>query len=195
MKKKIFIIIETIIYITFMYADYFNKFDTTILKYFGILLCFIYCLINRKIYGILSFAFTLIADYFLLVRLDNFPLGISSFIVVQIIYANYTKTLTRKYCLLFRVCVPLLLIIIIKPNDLTTTLSLIYFPQLLISAFASIKYTHNTLLSIGLLLFVGCDICVCLHNLDLYNKYYALGQWFFYLPSQVLIALAIKNKV
>ena len=192
--KKIFILLETIIYITFMYADYFNLFDTTVLKYLGIILCLLYCLLNKKIYGIISFSFTLIADYFLLVKLDNYPLGILSFIVVQIIYAIYTNTLVKKSCLLFRVCVPLLLVLIIKPKDLTTTLSLIYFPQLVITALASIKYTKNRLLTIGLILFVGCDICVGLHNLDLYSKWYALGQWFFYLPSQVLIALAIKNK-
>ena len=50
-------------------------------------------------------------------------------------------------------------------------------------------------IALGLTLFVGCDLCVGLFNarlsgsLPLHLLVY-LGMWFFYLPSQVLIALS-----
>ncbi len=42
----------------------------------------------------------------------------------------------------------------------------------------------------GLLLFVGCDVCVGAWNLGLFEDFSRVGMWFFYLPSQVLITLS-----
>lgn len=89
--------------------------------------------------------------------------------------------------------------------DLTSALAGIYFVQLIFNFIDSIFLINVSkkylILSIGLLLFIGCDICVGLHNLtiidefglDVVNKL----MWFFYLPSQTLIALTnlvIKDK-
>ena len=56
---------------------------------------------------------------------------------------------------------------------------------------------------LGLLLFVGCDLCVGLHNLaavlpvvdtgPLFS-FAQVGMWLFYLPSQVLITLSVRKK-
>ena len=50
----------------------------------------------------------------------------------------------------------------------------------------------------GLLLFVGCDLCVGLHNLAgipaPLAAFARVGMWLFYLPSQVLITLSIPPK-
>lgn len=191
MKKKLFIALESIIYIAFLVGDIFNIFNTTYLKYLGIILCFLYSLTNKKIYGIFSFTFTLLADFFLLVKNDNYSLGILFFIVVQIIYTYYLHNLNCNDLLLFRILLPIILILIIKPHDTQSILALIYFPQLVISTLTSFK--KDKLLALGLLLFVCCDICVGLHNILAYSKIIAILQWLFYLPSQVLISLAIKK--
>ena len=51
---------------------------------------------------------------------------------------------------------------------------------------------------IGLLLFVGCDVCVGLHNLTgtpaPLAAFAQVGMWLFYLPSQVLIVLSIPKE-
>ena len=56
---------------------------------------------------------------------------------------------------------------------------------------------------LGLLLFVGCDLCVGLHNLAAFLpvvdtgplfSFAQVGMWLFYLPSQVLITLSVRKK-
>ena len=51
---------------------------------------------------------------------------------------------------------------------------------------------------LGLLLFVGCDVCVGLHNLAglpvPLSAFAQVGMWLFYLPSQVLIVLSIPKE-
>lgn len=194
MSNHFFITLQTCVFIDFMVKDiFFSNIDSKYIKYLGIIYCLLYCLINRKKFAILSFSFTLLADYFLLIRNNNYPIGIFFFIIVQIIYAIYLYKNECKLFLIYRILIPLVLILILRTNDLTTTLALIYFPQLVLNALSSLKNKNQRLLSLGLILFIGCDICVGLHNIYEYNKLIAIGQWLFYLPSQVLIALSIYN--
>ena len=61
------------------------------------------------------------------------------------------------------------------------------------------------LLSIGLVLFIGCDVSVGFNNLSSYISYSSkfidymvdfsqLGMWLFYVPSQALITLSMYFK-
>ena len=56
--------------------------------------------------------------------------------------------------------------------------------------------------SLGLCLFIGCDLCVGLHDLSLFLSgtgtgplfsFARVGMWLFYLPSQVLLTLSIRS--
>ena len=66
--------------------------------------------------------------------------------------------------------------------------------------FAFIDFKRDMIFAAGLLLFLGCDICVGLMNLPDYtsvtlpiNMIYNF-MWAFYLPSQILIALSVIKK-
>ena len=85
-----------------------------------------------------------------------------------------------------------------------TMLICVYFPQLLCNAVESLRPSsaHGApLFRCGLWLFVGCDICVGLHNLVPYLPLSAgsaaavqFCMWALYLPSQVLIALSVRRR-
>lgn len=219
----VFIFIEVIIYATFLFGDFLDSFETTYIKYVGIVMCFLYSFFTFskrveicRVFLPIAFIFTLISDYFLLIRGTEYNLfiyGICSFIVTQTIYflmINYIRKDKTYFILslILRAIISLILyfvVILILKYDLTSTLAGIYFAQLffnLIDSLFLIKVSKKYLiLSIGLLLFMGCDICVGLNNLtipdeyglDIVNKL----MWAFYLPSQTLISLTnlvIKDK-
>lgn len=193
MKKK-FIIVELIIYLTFIIFDLL-KMDSTYIKYLGIIFCFLYSLLNAKKFQSISMFFTLIADMFLLVLNRYYEIGVLSFIVVQIIYILFIKNNNKKYFvsfLIFRFVVLFLgtLILCLTKNlNLLNFLVITYFSNLLINTIES--YTiKNNILSLGLTLFVCCDICVGLHNVLPHETIASFLMWVFYLPSQVLIVLA-----
>ena len=193
MKKK-FIIVESIIYLTFIIFDLL-KMDSTYIKYLGIIFCFLYSFLNAKKFQSISMFFTLIADMFLLVLNRYYEIGVLSFIVVQIIYILFIKNNNEKYFvsfLIFRFVVLFLgtlILCLIKNLSPLNFLVITYFSNLLINTIES--YTiKNNILSLGLTLFVCCDICVGLHNILPHETIASFLMWVFYLPSQVLIVLA-----
>ena len=82
--------------------------------------------------------------------------------------------------------------------SLTNLLAALYFSQLLSNTALSwtLRGKRGRTFALGLTLFVGCDACVGLYNvLPLASPLYptaSVGMWFFYLPSQVLIALSAR---
>ena len=192
--KKIFILLESFIYISFIIFDLI-KIDSTYIKYLGIILCFLFALFNKKKYRTISMFFTLIADYFLLVRNSSYEIGVTSFIIVQIIYMFFEKKLEAKYFVkyfYFRLLVILLgtcFLYVASNFTLLNELVLIYFSSLLVNT-AYAYNIKNFLLALGLTLFVCCDVCVGIHNINTQNYLATILMWIFYLPSQVLIVMA-----
>jgi len=77
------------------------------------------------------------------------------------------------------------------------TLPLVYFSNLCINCAEAFALRANKPVSRfpwGLLLFIGCDICVGASNLGLLTSFTWWGSWLFYLPSQVLIVLSQSTK-
>lgn len=71
--------------------------------------------------------------------------------------------------------------------------ALLYFANLCVNcveAFALKADKPVSRFAWGLLLFIGCDVCVGAWNLALFGDFALVGMWFFYLPSQVLIVLS-----
>lgn len=192
--RKGFLIIETILFVLFIVMDLFHT-DSSVVKYTGIVLCFLYSLAIRNTEGSIAFLFTLFADYFLLLRNDSYLLGVLSFIIVQLIYA---RILFRGGCrLLFPVRVLMLVgafltLYLLKMFDLLNVAALFYYSLLLGNFISSLTNKENRTLSAGLFLFLCCDICVGLFNLIQSGPVYAFASvmmWVFYLPSQVFLAL------
>lgn len=192
--KKQFIVVESIVYFTFLVLDILHI-NSDYVKYLGIVLCLLYTLYNKKKLQSISMTFTLIADFFLLILNNHYEIGLISFIFAQISYfyllGNYDKAYFNMFLFIrgFIIIAGTLILNISSCLTLLNELVLIYFSNLVFNCIQA-YLVHNKTLAIGLTLFICCDICVGLHNIYVSNGVVAFLMWFFYLPSQVLICLA-----
>ncbi len=209
MFLSVFVATEAALYIAFLACDIRGGASgiSTALKYASMLLCLFASLsgITKKDgrYVASALALTVCADLFLLV-LDNFyAIGVAFFCPVQIIYAlrlrrmREGKTLFALRALLFAAM--LAIVCAVQPSALNI-LSAFYFSQLVCNAIEAAD-AKNRLFSVGLLLFVCCDICVGLCNItfpfpasDAVFPIIRILMWAFYLPSQVLIVLSSQRR-
>lgn len=207
-----FIIVQLVLTIIIFIADKNDYFETTYIKYSGIILCFIASILSykskNKILVIGALAITLIADFFLLVLNKYYLIGIIAFIFVQFLYFLFIKPKNIVISISVRLGLFLIVLFVVlfgfNTSDLTVIVAIFYFVNLIMNAVDSwIKCKEGLLLfAIGLTLFIGCDISVGLHNLSSYLtinslfineliKISHLGMWLFYLPSQALIVLSL----
>ena len=189
MNKKLFILSELLIYITFITLDILDR-NSLFIKYLGIIVCFLFSLRSNKLAS-LALTTTLCADFFLLVLNKHYEIGLLFFIVTQLAYCFYLND--KKYYLVRLVCFVFGFVVLIVLDNITklNVLVIFYFSNLLINCIESYKLNNKTLF-IGLLLFVCCDICVGLFNMNVPSSVYnfvSFMMWVFYLPSQVLICL------
>lgn len=214
---SVFILLEIALYLSFLFIDkgiFVTRIESSTLKYAGISLCLafsLYCLIRkRKIVNCfipIALVFTLISDYFLLFNTNQnfYVYGLITFIITQLIYFAFIVYLRKSKSELFiNLIVRFLLTIAalgvafyLNYSDVLTILALVYFVELLsnflYSAFLIKLDKEYLIFSLGLLLFIGCDINVGLNNVHLFEGIdYSLVNflmWVFYLPSQVLLSL------
>lgn len=160
---------------------------------------------------------TTIADFFFII-VESPELGIFIFIFVQITYIlrhsrAISLTTVHIKTLLISSSTILILGFFLKPKNIDTKLyylALIYGTLLtnsLILAFSTLKskfyYKHSSsMIAFGIALFFMCDINVGLY--PLITEYYNIDSlsmtiyfliWFFYLPSQLLLALSGYRKL
>ncbi len=212
MKRYIvttFIIIEAALYVAFMAMDLSAYSGSTIvLKYIGILLCVLFAVFcsfrgGEKLIPV-ALIFTAVADIFLLVIDKYYTVGILFFIVVQSIYLFYLFKETGKIWIPVRAACLAAAVVIVAVAGLINGQNVvagIYFSMILVNMAMSWVFGGKMprLFALGLTLFVCCDICVGLHNLNwlipagLY-EFTRIGMWMFYLPSQVMIALSMLKE-
>lgn len=153
--------------------------------------------------------FTFLSDTFLLYLDKYYEIGVSSFIVVQVLYfvrIAYGLKFSNKrlYTSIFiRVGLSLLAIIglvIADSFSFLYSITGIYFINIVMNFIDSLISTINLrgdkrfitslIFTIGLILFIGCDIFVGISNISPYGSEII---WIFYLPSQILIALSASR--
>lgn len=214
---SVFILLEIALYLSFLFIDkriFVTRIESSTLKYASISLCLafsLYCLIRKRkmvnCFILIALVFTLISDYFLLFNTNQnlYVYGLITFIITQLIYFAFILYLRKsKLELLINLLVRFLLTIAaivvtfyLNYSDVLTILALVYFVELLSNFLYStflIKFDKEYLIfSLGLLLFIGCDINVGLNNVHLFEGIdYSLVNflmWVFYLPSQILLSL------
>ncbi len=195
-----FILAELIIYLCFLAGDLFG-FDTSLIKYTGIVLCFFRTIYKKSEIIALAFGLTLISDFFLLLLNRYYAVGVSFFVLVQMTYLYF---LYRENCNPYLVLrgvlfvAGMILLLVNRQTSVLNVVTLFYFINLLGNALSSFSNTKLRMMSLGFVLFVCCDICVGLNSLlssgTLY-KFVNFGMWFFYLPSQVLICLGSEKVI
>ncbi len=218
MKKWMFISIEAILYGIFLWMDLFAPewaSQSLYIKYASILLCFLYVLIFARNYTDkkdgnqvrLILFFTLVSDTFLLL-VQNYAIGMTTFLVAQLLHWNHLregKPLKNHWILGIGLSIMIVLALLGIPIDYVLVISVFYFLCMVRNASYGLFHRENLLLSIGLVLFLCCDINVGLNNVSSYlavpeafrffvYNVVSVAMWFFYLPSQVLIALSIRDK-
>lgn len=198
----VFLAAEGILYAAFLTLDVLGRSsETYALKYTGILLCLALSLLCAWLGGDKLVApalmFTAAADWFLLIRNDHLMLGVALFLCVQTLYLLRLYRVSRRLSWGLRGILAVALLPALFPLKLATPLNLLavfYFSQLLSNTILAWRHPDTRRFALGLTLFVGCDICVGLFNaVPLPSNVFSIvsiGMWFFYLPSQVLIALS-----
>jgi uncharacterized membrane protein YhhN len=187
-------------------------------QYLAIILCFVYAALNYKKDSLLilaGLAFTLGADYCLVVAQPMQQLwGMVFFMGTQTMYAIYLQLKSRnKILLIIRIALVVLaegiaLIVLGEKLDPLAAVSMYYYANLimnLVEAFTMFRAEKQ--MSIGLLLFLLCDTVIglqvaCGGYLPIAKESWLYQlifmpfnlSWFFYLPSQVLIALSAARK-
>ncbi|MDE6557738.1 MAG: hypothetical protein K2K39_01385 [Clostridia bacterium] len=219
----VFIAVEAAIYITFNILSATLPDDPIYLKYAGVLLCLAFA--GASIYFerdkdavILTVAlvFTAISDLFILVLNTYYQIGLITFIATQSVYLYrmYVDRIKKiKITLVVRALAAALLMAVMdvmmkEAGGLNFMIAevCIYIVMLVgnvVDAFILVnKSAKNIVFAVGLLLFLGCDICVGLDNAAMVVSSLDLGSaaravnfliWVFYLPSQVLIACTAKK--
>lgn len=222
-KKKsisliLFILIHLILYL-FIYAFKIITGKTeTIADYIVVISCFLFSLVyfiikrnSNTLIFVIAFLFTILADTNLLILDDNYELGILEFIIVQFAYFWYIlKNMYTKDNYSYLIAIRLITIVIgviasliVQTDKLLVCLVIIYISNLVINLIISIiPRKRNLLFSLGLFLFLLCDICVGCYNIgdiiDISNTslFYKIANlpfniaWLFYHPSQVLLAIS-----
>ena len=162
----------------------------------------------------IGFLCTLIADYFLTLQRTN-QLGVTVFfLLAQVSYAlilayiNPTKMKQSIWirAILLSILFLVALFVVSGSFDALLIVALLYYGMLVSNAIiATLQFRLNPHLAIGLILYIGCDTLVGLSQSAAYITiaqtsiwYYLLHfpidlVWLFYLPSQVFIALSVKQ--
>lgn len=204
----IFTAAEGLLYLAFLLLDVSGRGEDTLwLKYAGILLCLVFAAFCALRGGDRLVAPALLltagADWFLLIRNEHLLLGVALFLCVQALYflrlhraGSCRKLLWLRLALaVVFTLAPLRIPGMATPLNL---LALLYFSQLLSNALLAWALPDLRVFALGLTLFAGCDICVGLFNAfalpPALFSVVSVGMWFFYLPSQVLIALSALPK-
>lgn len=201
----VFLAVEGILYVSFLTMDLLGMSQHTIwLKYAGVILCALFSALcatrTDDWFLVQALVFTVCADWFLLVRGENPLAGVLLFWIAQM---GYTTRLLRVRVPLrpwLRLGLLLLAEIALFLSGMMTSLlnaaAGVYFSMLVGNAILSWTLTDRRWrrFSLGLTLFICCDICVGLFNSGLLSgtpyRLVSFGMWLFYLPSQVLIALS-----
>ena len=210
----IFLTFELILYILIFTA---KSNIVTYSMWASVILAFVYALSLLKWYknGWIVFALfsTIFADYFLIVsNQQQQSIAMTFFLMTQVSYAIWIlmkeKDVRHRvshaiiHAVVTIIAVIVTFVVLQDKVDYLSVISVVYFANLMVNLTLScVHFRYNWILSIGLLLFLCCDIVIGLNcaigvyisvpsTSILYRIAFApfnLG-WVFYLPSQVLIA-------
>lgn len=211
----LFLIIQAILYVLILAVP---AAPLAVCCYLSIVLCFVFALLlhrpgtNLFIAGL---ACTLCADFFLVVTDPIQRLwGMIFFLAAQLCYATALHRQKSVRWLVFlrlgltALAVTIAIAVLGQGTDLLALVSICYYANLIANIIAAFsQWQRSKLLPIGFILFLLCDTVIGLQvasggylpipeNSWLYQLIFSDFNlaWFFYLPSQVLIVLSLRNQ-
>lgn len=216
---SLFLITQAALFTAFLIFDFngVNAKQSNALKYCAVLICLITSALQIYFYktdGItvaLAQFFTAVSDTFL-VLYENYEIGVTVFIFAQIVYfirIYLTSGKNPLYSFILRIVAIVAACIGINflgAASYLTAVAAIYFVNLLANFAESfcliIKSRKYILFTVGLFLFICCDVCIGVTqlkhvlNVQMSATVYGLLMnliWVFYLPSQILIVLSARK--
>lgn len=199
-EVKIFVCVQAALYLAFETMDIMHIPGSAPVKFSGIVLCFAfsaYLSIRGGDKAVTwAIGFSMLADVLLLLYDGCYAVGIGLFCLAQTAYflriyrANGGKGAFPARAIVFAAA--LMALAALDMAQPLNILAVFYFSFFLCNTVQSFG-AKNGLFSLGLCLFICCDVCVGLHNLPitgLVGELADVGMWTFYLPSQVLITLS-----
>lgn len=221
--KNASLVIFLLVQVVFWVFVVFSKTYTHYFTYASVVASFVYVLATLpktrvELYQILAFAFTLVADYFLILKWNNYDIAMCFFLVVQLFYSTRVFLLAKSkkekaiqgvlHGVVSVVAIILCKLVLKEGANLLAVVSVVYYFNLLVSLVFSFVHFKDSktakLLAFGLLCFALCDIHVGfetisnMFNLSAGNFIYDLSHMeislvkIFYPPSQTLLALGSK---
>lgn len=204
--EKIFVCIEAAFYAAFTALDISEAGSTTALKFSAMAVCLAFSgyfsLHGGEKIVTAALALSVSADVLLLILDKHYIVGVLLFFAVQILYfMRIMRSNGRHGAWPVRVCAAAAAVLLVWALDMLTPLNAVasvYFSFFVCNAVQA-RRQDNRLFFAGLCLFLCCDVCVGLHNIqnllpDSIADAAAVGMWTFYLPSQVLIALSGRKQ-
>ena len=213
MIMALFVVLETVLY----YLILTSGGKMLIWSEFGaIVLCFLFALLSFKAPLVIAgLALTVCADYCLVVCDPIQQLwGMAFFLAAQTFYAVklHGQGLHKGFLVvrlgLSVAAVAVSLLVLGENVDTLAVLSVCYYVNLIMNMVcAFVRFRDNRLMAIGFLFFILCDTVIGLQVAaggylpipegSFIHKIIFSGfhlSWFFYLPSQVLLALSSRKK-
>ena len=205
------IVIWAMIYVGFLLLGMTkdNELFATILKYGGLVLCFIYVLLyaRRDVFLVLALGFTVIADGILIYN-NVSELGVGVFILVQV--AHFLRfSQIRSVSPLIPILAAMLVVsfgFLQRGIPIMFILATAYGILIFTNIYEAVRWYKSERSDmarhalVGFILFFLCDLCVGVsyltttealpQTITLLANYLA---WVFYLPSQVNLALSGKR--
>ena len=222
----LYLILIILICFTYITIDYKTRYDSSAVKLSLVILVAIYVFIHAlkyitkkkdmkiNVFYILAISFTLTSDVFLLIIDDYYHIALTTFIIAHLSYSFAIYYLDDKRSQKRLIIEKSLILVIgiitfIITKESLAFLASIYACLLVMNfinsliLFIKTKTYYALLLTIGFILFIGCDICVLLSNLyqfvDETNEIIKIENkaeciiWIFYGPSQYFLGLSINR--
>jgi hypothetical protein len=184
------------------------------LKFFIIMACFFYTFVDsggfikgkRDVITLrAALGLTVIADFLMVLRDIDVP-AIMIFCVVQVLHNFRFTNLSRVKVQIITGVIVFVAAYFISGQNLLVSAAAAYSSFLFFSftgafiAFNDFPYPNNYIITLGMLLFVGCDIAVLLYNAPIAMFKEPAAQdvlfriiWVCYLPAQLLLATSVKK--
>lgn len=160
-------------------------------------------------FGLLASILTLVSDVFLLLLNDHYMAGIIVFSIAHMatgarICLSCPNKRLFALSLSFRILALIAAFIFLSISETAdqkiVSLAVFYITNLIMNFVISLEQSiiisrlNRILLTIGLFLFIMCDVFVGLAFIWQDKPLYYVMSWLFYLPCQYLIAISLKRK-
>jgi len=192
--KNIFLLLSIIGFPIFVYMDFTGS-DSTTIKYIEIILIALYSLFlaikhceKKRWFHFIIRLLVVVADLFLLVKNDNYEIGVGLFCLIETCYCILIQ---NKKTVAVRIGIFAGLLIVVKMLNMVSLLNVlcIYNITMLFMNVVDASIQKDKKIFLGFLLFLICDIWVGLANLNILLPYAYYISWIAYYPAQVLLIL------